>query len=262
MRLLVTRPAANAAPLADKLAAQGHDIIISPVIEIYPTDTALPQLHEINQTAEINDLDGAANMADVPIGALALTSANGAHALAAKLPSTQAAREAWQALTAYAVGPQTAAALKAYGWQEIVEAAGDVESLAALIINRHKGASAVLHVAGRDRAGNLAAALQRADIICRLIMLYEAEAATALSPAAQAALADAQEPVDGVLLYSQRSAKMFLQLSADLAMAQKPIAYCLSPAIAALMQEAGFDTCTARHPDEAAMLALTAQRVS
>ena len=42
MRLLITRPAANAAVLAEKLAAQGHDIIISPVIEIYPTETILP----------------------------------------------------------------------------------------------------------------------------------------------------------------------------------------------------------------------------
>ena len=37
MRLLITRPADNAAVLAEKLATQGHEIIISPVIEIYPT---------------------------------------------------------------------------------------------------------------------------------------------------------------------------------------------------------------------------------
>ncbi|RPF98039.1 MAG: uroporphyrinogen-III synthase, partial [Rhizobiales bacterium TMED162] len=34
MRLLVTRPALDAVGLADILAAQGHDVLISPMIEI------------------------------------------------------------------------------------------------------------------------------------------------------------------------------------------------------------------------------------
>lgn len=253
MRLLITRPAANAAPLAEKLAAQGHDIIISPVIDIYPTETPLPE--------NANDF-----------AALALTSANGVHALAAKLPATGSGDEvtvkAWQALPAFAVGPQTAATLKAYGWSHIVEAQGDVDSLATHISDRLPDRSMgadkpVLHVAGRDRAGNLQAALAAAHIDCALLMLYEAEPALALSPAAQAALADQEEPVDGVLLYSQRSAKLFIALSRDvlsrdIAMVHRPVAYCLSPAIAKLMQEAGFATKTAAVPQEAAMLALTA----
>lgn len=240
MRLLITRPAANAATLAEKLAAQGHDVLISPVIDIYPTDTLLPDNCEA-------------------FGALALTSANGVHALAAKLPADPGLRQAWQALPAFAVGPQTAATLKAYGWSAIYEAGGDVETLAALIIGEMPVTKKpVLHVAGRDRAGDLAAALSAHNIECRLMMLYEAEPADALTPAATAALADDEEPINGVLVYSQRSARLFIALSSGLEMSRKPVAFCLSPAIAALMQEADFETQIAARPDEEAMLALTA----
>lgn len=247
MRLLITRPAASAAPLAEKLAAQGHDVIISPVIEIYPTDTPLP--------VRADDY-----------AALALTSANGVHALAAKsaaLGQAGPAGKDWQSLPAFAVGPQTAAALHAYGWSQIFQAEGDVASLAALMVTEMGGTDKpVLHVAGRDRAGDLQAALAAQNIACQLSMLYEAEPAAALSPAAAAALADVAEPVDAVLIYSQRSAHLFIALSAALPMAQKPMAYCLSPAIAALMQAAGFTSRTAAAPQEAAMLALTANAPS
>ena len=240
MRLLITRPTANAVPLAEKLAVQGHDVLISPVIEIYPTDRAL------------------AETADA-YAAVALTSANGAHALAAKAAASDG-HKTWLDLPAFAVGAQTADALKANGWQNIYQGDGDVESLAALIVDRLPDTQKpVLHVAGRDRAGNLQAALANENIACDLAMLYEAEAADALSPAAVAALEDQQEPVEGVLVYSQRSAKLFIALSASLAMAHKPVAYCLSPAIADIMQSAGFATHTAARADEAAMLTLTAK---
>ena len=43
MRLLVTRPVGDAISLAEQLAAQGHDIIMSPAIHIEPNDTPLPE---------------------------------------------------------------------------------------------------------------------------------------------------------------------------------------------------------------------------
>ena len=244
MRLLITRPAANAAVLAEKLAAQGHNIIISPVIDIFPTDTPLPK------------------SADA-FAALALTSANGVHALATRCLNDQALRAAWQSLPAYAVGPQTAATLKAYGWPHILQADGDVDSLASLIVEKISSPKKpILHLAGRDRAGNLQAALAAENIACDLVMLYEAEPAEVLSPAAEAALSDAEEPIDGVLIYSQRSARLFIALCAPISMVHKPLAYCLSPAIAEIMQAAGFETRTAAQADEASMLVLTKQAPS
>lgn len=238
MRFLVTRPALDAARLADALGAQGHNVVVSPVIEIYPTPTPLP--------------------APAPIGALALTSANGARALAARLHDEDQ-RTLWQSRNAYAVGPQTAAALKALGWPQVHQADGTVEALADLIRASHApDQGAILHIAGRHRAGDLARALAAQGLTCHMAMLYEAEAATQLSPAAQAALADADEPIDGVVLYSLRSADLYLTLSDGLAMARRPTAFCLSAPIAEKMQAAGYDTRIAKSPDEAGMLALTA----
>jgi len=100
-------------------------------------------------------------------------------------------------------------------------------------------------------------------------------AAEALTPLAEFALADTQAPLEGVLLYSKRSAQIFVSLyrahlgglnSADtnpLTPPRKPphklMAYCLSAPIAEYMQSAGFETRTAATPDNQAMLALTAR---
>lgn len=237
MRLLVTRPTANAVALAEHLARLGHDVVVSPVIEIFANDAPLPPL--------------------TGLGGLAFTSANGVYALTARLTATTA--PAWQKLPAYAVGPQTAEALRRAGWPEIHQADGDVAALSDLISAHYdKQAGAILHLAGRHRAGNLAAALAASGVDCQLAVLYEAEPADALSQAALAALADDEAPLDGVLLYSQRSATHFLTLVADAPMAHKPTAYCLSPKIATRMQAAGYPTQCAATPDEAALLALLA----
>ena len=75
-----------------------------------------------------------------------------------------------------------------------------------------------------------------------------------------AALRDDVEPVDGVLLYSQRSAEIFLSLYEALTPLQttRPIAYCLSQPIAKAMRAAGFVVEAPRHAESAALLALLA----
>ena len=257
MRLLVTRPAMDAAALADLLAAQGHDVLISPMIHIELNAVELP--------------DATAH------GGLALTSANGVRALMAhlaQLPNAQrdAQMAAWAARPAFAVGPQTAAALQAAGFQNIHQADGDVDALIDLIMADYAVDDAVddaedlplLHIAGRDRAGDLVGGLKAQNIACGRAVLYRAEAAAGFSPAAKAALGDAQEPVEGVVIYSQRSADIFCALYAALAdeLAQReaarapPTAFCLSGAIAAQMRAAGFEAFAPPRPDSAALLAL------
>ena len=253
MRLLVTRPAMDAAALADLLAAQGHDVLISPMIHIELNAVELP--------------DATAH------GGLALTSANGVRALMAhlaQLPNAQrdAQMAAWAARPAFAVGPQTAAALQAAGFQNIHQADGDVDALIDLIMADYAVDDAevlpLLHIAGRDRAGDLVGGLKAQNIACGRAVLYRAEAAAGFSPAAKAALGDAQEPVEGVVIYSQRSADIFCALYAALAdeLAQReaaiapPTAFCLSEAIAAQMRAAGFEAFAPPRPDSAALLAL------
>jgi len=206
MRLLLTRPMADAMAVAEQLAEQGHDVLLSPLIDItFDPEAVLPPLDAQR--------------------ALAFTSANGVRALMAQLHSANrpsAERAAWRNLPVFAVGPQTAAAAQAAGFAKIRQATGDVAALAALIARHKDEAAPVLHIAGRDRAGDLAALLDDEAVAARRAVLYRAEAAQVFSDAAAAALRDGVEPVDGVLLYSQRSAVIFLSLYQALSPHQTP----------------------------------------
>ena len=236
MRLMLTRPMADAASLAEQAARLGHDVVLAPMISIEPLPASLPAA------------DG--------FDALALTSANGVRALWAAMADAAVAVR-FMALPAYAVGPQTAAALTACGWPEVHQAAGDVAALATRIAA--DAPSRVLHIAGTHLAGDLAAALQVANIVYNKAVLYEALAAEEFTMAAAAALTDPLEPVEAVLFYSQRSAKIFCHLYTALSVPDgvaKPLAFCLSPAIADVMHQAGFETRIAATPEGEAMLDL------
>jgi uroporphyrinogen-III synthase len=251
MRLLVTRPAADAVPLAEQLAALGHDIIISPVIHIEANDTPLPEPESVQ--------------------ALVFTSANGVRAMAARFADKRD-YDLWAKKPAYAVGPQTCTALAKLHWPRVHQAAGDVESLAATL-KESFGGTHILHIAGRHQAGNLAGLLSQTSISLEKAVLYQAVAAEALTPLAESALTDEEAPLDAVLLYSKRSAQIFVSLYRAHYRAQyraqhraqisdlgtsKPTAYCLSAPIADQMQLAGFPVRTAATPDHEGMLQLIA----
>ena len=244
MRLLVTRPLADAMPLAEQLAGQGHDVVVSPLINIaLDTQASMPP--------------AAAH------GALAFTSANGVRAFMAQWQAHKMTSEemvAWHELPVFAIGPQSAAAAQAAGFATIHQAAGELATLAQLIGAHYHGALPVLHIAGRHRAGDLAALLDEKAVPAQRVVLYHAEAASAFSDAARAALCDAEEPVEAVLLYSQRSAAIFLALYEALPPhpEARPTAYCLAPPIADTMREAGFAAQAPVTVDSAALLALLA----
>jgi uroporphyrinogen-III synthase len=225
MRLLVTRPEADGQALAAKLEARGHHVICAPVIDIVMRDVA-------------PDLSG--------IKALAFTSANGARAIR---PFFDAARH----VPAYAVGPQTAAALTAIGFADVHCAAGDVASLAQSIA---KGCphGPVLHISGRDQAGDLAAQLSAAGCAARRAVLYEARAARELPAAALTPLR--AHRLDGVILYSKRSAEIFYRLAETAQISVSVVrAFCLSEAVADIARAAGARTSVAGFPDDAHILA-------
>ena len=184
MRLLVTRPVADAQALAAELEARGHSVICAPVIEIVTKPDAAPELTNVK--------------------GLAFTSANGVRAFR---PFAPVARQ----IPAYAVGPQTAAALAAIGFTNVHIAGGDVASLANTITDDCPEGP-ILHISGRDQAGDLVATLKAAGCAARRAVLYEARAATSLPPAAVVALRD--KALDGVILYSKRSAEIFYRLAA------------------------------------------------
>lgn len=208
--ILVTRPAPDGAGFAEQLRAAGADPVLTPVMHI-------------RCCGERPDLAG--------VGALAFTSANGVRAFAAAAPDERS-------LPVFAVGETTASTARHCGFVDVRAAGGDVDSLAQAIISGAAAgdfAGVVLHVAGTARAGDLAAALGAAGIGARRAVLYEAAPATKLTAAAEAALA-AEPPADGAVLFSPRSAAIFVDLvrrSGLEGRLQGVIAACLSEAVAA-----------------------------
>ncbi len=231
-RVLITRPAEDAAPLAGRLAALGIAALIEPMLAIRLIAGPPP------------DLEG--------VQALLITSANGVRALAA--------RSAQRGVVVFAVGDASAAAARAAGFVRIESAAGDVESLGRLVRARlDPSGGALLHVAGAEVAGALADDLRAAGFDYRRTVLYRAATADRLSPAAAAALAEGS--IAAVLLYSPRTAAALVRLieAAGLAAAGAALdALCLSSAVArAAAGIAWRGVRTAARPDQDALIALT-----
>ena len=140
MRILVTRPAEDAAALIASLISLGHDPIAAPVMRI--AFFAGPRL----------DLRGAQ-------GFLA-TSANGVRALGRRTDN--------RILPVFAVGDATAGAAETVGRARRHSAKGNVETLADLVIETaDPKAGALLHAAGETLAGDLAGFLRAAGFSYR-----------------------------------------------------------------------------------------------
>jgi uroporphyrinogen-III synthase len=234
MRLLVTRPDEDASALLPALEAMGHRAIASPLLAIhFLPDVVLPQ----------GDWQ-----------ALLVTSANGVRALA-QHPDVARLR----VVPVCAVGEASAAAARAAGFEHVRAATGDVEALSALVGRELKSdGGPLLHVAGSVVAGDLKGALEAEGFRVERAVLYEAKVADYLPEAARAALV--AEAVDGVLLYSPRTAATFAALieAEGLEGHLKGVrAYCLSAAVAAALGRLAFAAVEiAETPAQAALLAL------
>jgi len=113
VRILVTRPAVDAARTAAALRVCGHEAIVASLLTIeYLPNTAL---------------------GEGPWSAIAVTSANAAHAIAA-----HKRRGELRHFPVFAVGRQSAQELRAEGFADVISADGDVDDLAALVAARLK----------------------------------------------------------------------------------------------------------------------------
>ena len=206
MKVLVTRPAADAAPIAAELAARGHTVMIEPLLTIVPKPDAAV------------DLSG--------VQALAMTSATAARVLAQ--------HTARRDLPVFAVGDATAAAARAAGFAEVESAGGDVVALAGLIASRlDPGAGLVFHPAARHLAGDLKGRLEAVGFAVRRVALYESEQSGALSQATASALRDGR--IAAALFFSPRTGRTFVRLLSEsrlTAACGRVTAVCLSAAVA------------------------------
>lgn len=230
MRLLITRPSADAEPLAAELEAAGHQCLIEPLLSIHFLDPPVLNLDAIK--------------------AVLLTSANGARALAEATNRRD--------LLLLCVGEATAAAARQAGFSDIGIAAGDVDALMQMVQVMLPQGAPLLHIAGSVTRGRLVERLSELGYEARRAVLYEARAAEALSQGVQQAIG--QNKLDGVLLFSPRTAKLFVRLleTHGLLQAVRGLqAYCLSEAVAEELAGLPFSAChIAQAPTRQALIEL------
>ena len=231
MRLLITRPEADARAFADKLAERDVECVIAPVMTVV-----------FDENLAIG-LDG--------VQAVLLTSANGARALARSTERRD--------LSVLAVGPATAAEARELGFASVATAGGDVDKLADLAIERLRPAAGpLLHVAGSVTAGDLAGRLESADFTVERAVAYRAQALASLPSAAHDALT--HDAVQGAVFFSPRTAAVFVKLARAAGVEgrlQGLRAFCLSQAVAEASQSATWrEVLVAAQPDGGALIDL------
>ncbi len=180
-RVLVLRAREDALRTAEKLRAMGFEPVLSPVLEIVATGATIPP----------GNYD-----------AVLASSAKGV-AFATGV-------EACKSLPFHAVGAKTALAAATRGWTPNI-VAGNAEAILPLLRARYSRPAHFLYLAGRDRQMALEDGLIAAGHCVTPVNVYEANAATALTPEAIAALQAGE--IDAALHYSRRSAEIFLSLA-------------------------------------------------
>ncbi len=230
MMLIVTRPRLDAAPLKRRLEARGHEVCLSPLLEIVGIPEA-PIPHARHQ-------------------AVLITSANGARALA-----NHEARTRLVGLPAFTVGPQSAAAARQAGFREVTQTGGNV---AALIGHVEKTLSnrddPLLYLSGEETTGDIVGVLAAKGFTVDRTVLYAAQPAAHVAVAAAKALRAGT--ADGVLLYSPRTARIWAKcIAADnlIPYMESLLHFCLSPPVAGALPSE-WQTITATTADEDAML--------
>ena len=209
MRLIVTRPEPDCSRTARALIRLGHAAILSPMLDIITNPNVRIPVR--------------------PYQAVLVTSSNAVRALAAR-PMRPVSVE----VPLFAVGDQTALEAKRAGFSMARSAGGaldDLLSLAAAELSPDAGP--LFYAAGEEQSGDLAGRLTAAGFDVETVILYRTEPRRKLAQVAETALKE--RTVDGVLLYSRRSAAAFALALRAAGLAPLPsdiVCFCLSDSAA------------------------------
>ena len=177
MRILITRPEQDAVRFAELLRARGHQPLCAALLSVRFFDGPELTFHGVS--------------------AILATSANGVRALARRTKE--------RALPLFAVGPQTADAARAEGFEKIECSDGDAATMAEAMLGWIKPETGVLlHAASADNEGRLKTLLAEEGYRVAVQVLYEIVAIHKLPDLAREALA--QGDLDAVVVFSQNSA--------------------------------------------------------
>ncbi|MDD3182892.1 MAG: uroporphyrinogen-III synthase [Alphaproteobacteria bacterium] len=189
--ILVTRPKLNAVRLTDRLQKAGHEVIGEPLLDIVPNFTLSPCFTQ------------------TPL--IIFTS-----------PTTFSVLERRRAevtdllrARCYCVGDQTAAQARTFGFLEVINAKGDGQALADLILAKEElpPVHPILHIGGQDVSPQPAMALRDAGYEVVHWPVYEAQAVTHFSPLCREKLV--RKEIDIALFTSVRTAQLFVKLIQD-----------------------------------------------
>jgi uroporphyrinogen-III synthase len=231
VRLLVTRPAADATRTAAALRARGHEPILAPLLDV-----------EIMSDADL----GAG-----PWSAILVTSANAVRAVAG-----HKRRDELRGIAVFTVGDRSAQAMRDAGFTTVTSAGGSVTDLARLVVARLTPPARLLYLAGEERSGDLGSLLRARNFAVDTVPVYRA----VINETRHARAAFAAG-IDGVLHFSRRSAEAYLAAARDTGLldyaVKNPIHYCLSARVAEPLRLAGAARLhIAARADEAALLDL------
>jgi uroporphyrinogen-III synthase len=233
MHLVVARPEPEARAMAMTLQAAGHQTIVEPMLVIEPVREA------------ILPLDG--------VAALVATSVNALRAIAGR-PEVPALLS----LPIYMVGPATAAAARQLGFAAVIEGGGSAAALLPVLIARVPRGTRLLHLAGDIVAVDLATPLSQAGIGLETVIVYKSSERRALSPALVAALR--QGEVDGIILMSPRTARVFASLVTQAGLAKdarRVVCFCISQSTASALAGLALPSIRiSERPDLPSLLAL------
>ena len=225
MKLLITRPLEDAVPLQEKLEALGHESVIVPLLAIKPRDAI--EISEQNYQG------------------LCVSSANGLCA-AAMLGR-------FKHIPFFAIGPQSALAARQHGFDHVHDKGGNVEGLVRHISKSAKPeAGPLLYLSGSETTGDLEGKLKAQGFQVIRLIVYDAIACDVPD------LATLMDGAEAVLLYSPRSAKLWVQQVSGQKLeteAEDLQHYCLSANVAAALPK-GWPKSVSASPDENAMLQL------
>lgn len=259
MRLLLTRPVDQSEASAARLRDLGHEVILTPVLEITPLPARWPEANFDGLLAtSARAFAGLPGSAGFPARSLRRTNADSKETGTYPASGPGSPRD-WAALPLFAAGEQTARAARHWrGKSAPVAVAPDAAALAKMLAS-HPPAR-LLYLAGQDRKPHLEQALAQAGHQVQVLETYAARPAPALGEAALAALRSGA--VDGVLHYSPRSAAIFLRLADQAGAAAQAKAlhhFCLSADVAAPLRLCGAGrVLVAARPDEDGLLGLLA----
>ena len=226
------RPEPDASDTAGRLRALGHSVLVAPMltVEFRPEPADLPEP-----------------------AAILLTSRNAVRAL-----DGWPRAAGWRDRPAFAVGRETAALARASGFGEVHVGSRDAAALGELVASvLPPGAGTLLYPAARDRAGDLEGLLSRGGFAVHVVEAYRAVAAGHIGDETVAALRRGE--IDGVLVYSRRTAETFCEAARAAGLDRLPdmTVFALSASVAEPLRRLDpAEIRTPARPDGEAMLAL------